>query len=274
MAARAYRLLASAAALLIAAAPAPKASKPLTQEEQALVAAATERGALLYAYDQAAWHGTDDMREKMGGKLSGIGGWVVEGSAQAPHLTMVDTDEKEPHALYKADFAAGKLVASHLVSQADDRRLAPAARTMVAALSAARQALSRDKIGACKPEPFNTVVVAGAGSLPTLVYFLTPQTSNDAVPLAGHYLVEVASDGTAGPVRKFTNVECMEMPLRDPTGPSSGMGMTDLLHKTPTEIQVFTSLTAHVPVYVATVVSDRLWVVEEGRVRVVADSLK
>lgn len=269
---RAHIWLACAAASLIAAAPAPKAPKPLTQEEQALIAAAAERGALIYAYDQAAWHGTDDMRDKMGGKLTGIGGWVVEGPAPSPRLTMIDADEKEPHAVYVANFADGKLVSSHLIGPTEDRRLAPGARTMVVALRAARQALAREKIGVCKPQPFNTVVIPGAGSSPTLVYFLTPQTSNDAVPLAGHYLVEVASDGRAGPVRKFTNTECLEMPLRDPTGTSAGIGVSDLLHKTPTEIHVFTSLTTGMPLYVVTEPSDRLWVVEGGKVRAVADS--
>jgi hypothetical protein len=257
---------------LLAAAPAPAPPpKPLTQGEQELVARALERGTLIYAYDQAAWHGTDDLREKMGGKLTGIGGWVVDGPAEAPHLVMIDADEKEPHAVYEADFAAGKLVRSHLFTAREDRRLSPARLPLVAALRTAREALVKAKVGLCKPHPFNTVVLPGAASSPTLVYFLTPQTSTEAVPLAGHYLIEVSADGRAGPVQRFTKADCMEMPLNSKAGPSEGIGMTDLLHKVPTEVQVFTSLTAHVPVYVGTAASHRLWKVEGAKIGALAD---
>lgn len=47
------------------------------------LARASQRGALLYAYDQAAWHGTDDMLAKIGDPASRIGGYIVDGPRPA-----------------------------------------------------------------------------------------------------------------------------------------------------------------------------------------------
>src|SRR4051812_29400025 len=110
-----WRAIAGALAALTLGNSAPAAPpEPLamTPQEQALLQAAIDRGVLLYAYDQAAWHGSDDMREKMKDRLGEVGAWIVDGPASAPHLLFLDRDEANPHVIYAADFNGGTLAAS------------------------------------------------------------------------------------------------------------------------------------------------------------------
>jgi len=242
----------------------------MTQQEQALLQTAIDRGVLLYMYDQAAWHGTDDMREKMKDRLGEVGGWIVEGPAAAPHLLFLDHDEADPHAVYTADFKGKELAASHVLGPSDDRSLTGPERAMAAALRTARKAAEDAHTGYCVAKPFNTVVLPATTGSPIRVYLLTPQTKTDALPFAGHYLVEVGEDGRAGPVQRFTKSDCAEIPLNEPSGKkSSALMVTDLLHPVPTEIHVFSSLSGQIPVYVLTTVNKHLWAVEGSRVRLV-----
>ena len=59
-------------------------------DEAARLARARARGALLYAYDRAAWHGTDDLRTKLPDFAQRVGGYIVDGPAAAAQLTFFD----------------------------------------------------------------------------------------------------------------------------------------------------------------------------------------
>ena len=259
-------------AALAAAAPA-AAQLQMTARETAAVQVATGRGALIHAYDQAAWHGTDDLRKKLPDFAAKVGGWIVDGPAEAPQLVFFDRDPADPKAFYLASFRGAQLVRGRILSDRDDRSLSPRRKAMIAALQAARKALRNDRVSACKPNPFNTVVLPpGRAGGPTLVYFLTPQTDTNAIPFGGHYMIEVSADGKASKARRFANT-CLELPLEDKGGSAAALVVTHLLDPVPTEIHVFASLTAQRPVYVATGMSNRIWGVEGNRIRLLSKDL-
>lgn len=256
------RIFALAVALLTAAPAAQAVARdkalPVTAAEQALLDQAVARGSLLYAYDQAAWHGTDEMLAKLRDPASKVGGWIVDGPADAPELVFFDKDVAEPHAVFLVSFRSGK-IASSREPNPQERQLSLERRRLVAARQAALTALVEKKVPACSPAPFNSVVLppAGPGGL-TLVYFLTPQTEANLIPFGRHYRVSVSPDGKVGEIRPFTN-SCISLSASAPAGSRSvALMITHLLDPVPTEIHVFSSLAAHVAVGVGTK-DGRVW---------------
>lgn len=259
--------LALTAASPLAAAP---SRAEMSESEASAVQLAAGRGALIYAYDRAAWRGTDDLRAKLPDFPSKVGGWIVDGPADSARLVFYDKDEADPHAVYVADFRGRELVSGRLLGASDDRSLSPMRKAMVAARRAAVEALIAGKGRQCKPQTFNTVVLppAAPGGA-TLVYFLTPQSDSKAIPMGGHYRVEVAADGRAGEPRAFTK-SCMEMPFEDGKGQRpEALFLTHLLDRTPTEIHVFSSLAIGIPILVATTQGNRMWAVDGSRIRLI-----
>jgi hypothetical protein len=262
-----------AAALAAAPAAAADPAPAMTEAEAASVQLALDRGTLIYAYDQAAWHGTDDALAKLGEDSDRLGGWIVDGPADAPELVFHDHDQAEPKAVYVARFKAGKLVESRILRESDDRTLSPERKAMIAARRAAAEALPASGATRCKEQPFNSVVLpASAPGKPVLVYFLTPQTSMDAIPMGGHYRAEVGSDGKAGKVRPFTKA-CMELPLTEKKkkGKPAALVLGHLLDPTPTEMHVFSAGAIRMPIYVMTSENGRVWEVTATTIRLVDD---
>lgn len=230
------------------------APKPaMTPEEASATRLAFERGKLIYAYDQAAWHGSDDFQAKVPDFASKTGGWIVDGPADAPQLVYFDRSQDDPHALYVARFRGREIESSKVLGEADDRVLSPERKALIAARRAAIDSLASSRFTQCKEQPFNSVVLPpDRPGGPTLVYILTPQTELKAIPLGGHYRVEVGPDGRAGKPKAFTN-SCLEMNLADPKGGRpAALAVTHLLDPLPTEIHVFSAFAAGLPLFVAT----------------------
>jgi hypothetical protein len=232
--------------------------------QRAAIDFALERGRLIYAYDQAAWHGTDDLLARSANVASAVGGWIVDGAADAPELLFFDKDRTNPSAVYVARFEGTRLASARLLGPGDDRSISPVRRRMIAARDIAAAAIKASrKSRSCASRPFNTVVLPPASpDAPVPVYFLTPQERHDEYPLGGHFVVEVDATGKAGKVRRFTN-SCLAIPASkgdDPASPGF-IFVTHLLDPTPTEIHVFTALTAGVPVMVGTTRPQALWFV-------------
>lgn len=260
-------LAAMSAPLIVSAKDAPIA--PLSDSEKVLVDRAIDRGELMYAYDQAAWHGTDDIRVKLPDFASKVEGWIVDGPREAPHLIFYGEDKDSPKAVYVADFRYSKLVASKVLLPNDDATLTPDELKLIDARRRARDALVKSNLAFCaKAMPNSIVLPPERAGGPYLVYFMTPQTSNDSVPLGGHYLFEVAADGSVAKPRPFTK-SCMEMPVKGAKGdkPPAALFVTHLLDPTPTEIHVFTTFAARLPMYVMTAQNRRVWAtgIAEGR---------
>lgn len=253
----------------------------LSASDQAMVDRAIARGDLLYAYDQAAWHGTDDLQEKA--KAAGIwdklgrtlGGWIVDGSAAEPVLVFIDKSA-QPQAVYAARFADGgtRLVDSKLLGPGDDRSISPSRLKLVTALRAGRAEMARAKLTICANANFNTIVLPPeTPDGPTLVYAMTPQTQDGMWPMGGHYLLEVKPDGTIASTRAFTK-SCINTGT-PPKGTPAAMFVTHLLDPVPTEIHVFTMRAARLPLFVLTTQNRRLWAIERigGVTRVSAKEL-
>lgn len=220
----------------------------------------------IYAYDQAAWRGTDDMLAKVADAASRIAGYVADGPADATRLIFFDR-APVPRALYVARFRDGRLIEGTVLGPNDDRTLSPDLLRRVAALATARAALVAAKLRPCAAAPFNTVVLpATAATAPISVYFLTPMTDAAHLPFGGHYEIYVAADGTVSRARAFTK-SCMEMPAKAPKGEMRVAVVSHLLDPVPTEIHVFDSLALGKPLIVQTInPTPRLWVVDGGRI--------
>jgi hypothetical protein len=120
-----------AAAALLALAPsafAQSAAPPrMSDTDEVQVQQALNRGTTIYEYDQAAWHGTDDMLAKLDDATKAkVGGWIVDGPASAPDLVFYDKDTADPHAIYVAHFDWERLVSSRVLGPNEDRSLSPA----------------------------------------------------------------------------------------------------------------------------------------------------
>jgi hypothetical protein len=252
----------------------PSPAPVVSPAEQAQLREVARRGALLYAYDQAAWQGTDDMVAKMPDYATRVGGWIVDGPAEALELVFFDRDQSNPHAVFVARFAAGKLVSGRVVG-AGESGLSPERRQLVAAREAALEAMDAANLPRCVEAPMNSVVLPPAApGEPTLVYILTPQRVTNALPFGGHYLIPVDATGTAGEIRHFAK-SCLELPLPSATERPQvvSLGVTHLLDPLPTEIHVFSSLAAHMPVTVGT--SDgRAWWVDGTAIRLLGKAGK
>jgi hypothetical protein len=256
--------------MFVAAAIALTTSSAWAQEadQAAALARASQRGTLLYAYDQAAWHGTDDMLEKLKDPASKIGGYVVTGPVEAPRLVFFDKAARA--AVYVAKFERTRLVDGRVLRDGDDDSLSAIDLRMIAALNAARSAIASDgRVRACAPRPFNTVVLppeTPSGDIS--VYFLTPRTTNEAVPFGGHFEVKVDAENKPREVRHFTN-SCVDVPvqtkLKNDTKPEA-LFVTHLLDRVPTEIHVFNSLSVQTPLLVGITSTKMLWPVRGSHI--------
>ena len=266
---------AALAAMLLCLAPADAAPRArINADEEALLQRAVDRGTLIYVYDRVAWHSTDDLKAKLPDFARKVGGWIVDGPAEAPQLVFYDQDKDDPRIVYLADFKGTQLVSSRILTEADDRSLSPGRKAMIAARRAALDAIVAAKAMFCSKAMPNTVILPPASAAgPTLVYILTPQSTLESIPLGGHYLVQVSTDGKAGKPRAFTK-SCLEMPFetKGDERPAALM-VTHLLDPVPTELHVFSSLAARLPIYVSTQSGkrNRLWETAGSRIHLVSD---
>jgi len=226
--------------------------------DQAAIDLALSRGQTLYAYDQAAWHGTDDMLARIRKPEKILGGYIVDGPAATPTLIFFDQNAADPHAVYVAQFRDNKLVSSRVLGDKDDRTLSPERKAMIAARAKGIAAWQAAKPLYCsRSQPNVAVLPPERPGGPYLVYVMTPQSDNGVWPFGGHFRVEVNADGSIGASRSFTR-SCLDVP-RAPKG-AVGMLVTHLLDSVPTEIHVFTAIAARMPVVVATSDKRQWWV--------------
>ncbi|MDF7773811.1 hypothetical protein P1X14_01005 [Sphingomonas sp. AOB5] len=228
---------------------APPAESPADAEA---IRIAEERGKLIYAYDQAAWHGTDDFLAKVKDPAAIAGGYIADGPVDAPRLTFFSKDRTNPQAVYVAQFRGNRLVSSKVLGEKDDRRLSPQLVSMIRARETAGEAwrTAPGSFACVRDKPMNTVVLPPATpGGPMLVYLLTPQTEMAKLPFGGHFRVEIGPDGKPGAIRGFTR-SCLTVPIPGPRQPVTSIGVAHLLDPVPTEIHVFSSLAAKKPLIV------------------------
>lgn len=231
----------------------------ISTAEEAQLQRALNRGQLIYAYDQAAWHGTDDLVAKLPDYASKVGGWVVDGPAEAAHLVFFSRGEANPRAVYVADFRDNKLVSSKVLGPGDDAKLTLTQLEMIDARQRVLAKLPGSGITPCSRSHYNTVVLPPeTPGGPDLVYVLTPQTSANSIPMGGHYLFEVGADHVVGPPRAFTK-SCIDLATTGGSGKPAALVISHLLDPVPTEIHVFSMFAARLPMFVITTQNDRMW---------------
>lgn len=274
----------AASILIIVCAPTAQSQTP-SELEKASIQLALDRGQLLYAFDQAAWHATDKFIEdaKAGGRLDALrskfGGWIVR---QSDHSTLevifFSNDAVTPKELYVVQMSgSGTHVVSGRFAGQDAVITEPKTLQLIRAREAALQAIEGQSILRCKKQPFNVAVLppdTPDGSIP--VYVLTPQSDLDHVPFGGHLRVMVSADGEAGALHPFTK-SCMDLPTRRAKDAPKALVATQLIDPLPTEVAVFTMFAAQLPLFILTR-DKRTWVIEtsggQGRVRLLPDNLK
>jgi hypothetical protein len=239
---------------------------------QPMLQQALDRGALLYIYDEAAWHGTDDLRDHFPELMKLANGYVVSGSQAETELVFYD--ETKSKAVYRATYRYEKLAASGAPSP-DRAALTPLEKRLIAAREQSLKAFIAANVTLCTKGKANLAVLPPARTGdPAIAYLMSSRVVMEELPLGGHYSVTVDADGKTGAVRKFTN-GCANMPLNQPKeGKIAGLTITHLLDPVPTEIHVFSSMTAHLPVYVATISNGRLWQVNGSKIEFVQDMKK
>jgi hypothetical protein len=229
------------------------------------VQAALDRGALLYLFDEAAWHGTDDVTDHFAELMPLAGGYVVSG--EQADIELAFYDKAKSRALYRAKFADQKMISSGPPA-ADRVALTLVEQRLIAARTPALKAFEDAKVGICsKSKPNIALLPPTDPTGPVRAYLMTPRTSMKSLPMGGHFEVDVSDDGKAGPVRAFTK-SCLEMSLAgEGKGKSAALVVGHLLDPTPTEIHVFSSMSGVIPIYVITTSNKRTWVVEGSRIR-------
>lgn len=236
-----------------------------TEADWSAVTLASKRGQLIYAYDQAAWHGTDDLLAKLPSAMDIVGGWIVDGPVEAPTLIFFDQSGPNPRAVYVAEFDGTRLRASRVLGPTDDRTLSPARLALVTARRQALQAIAKSRLPRCSRQPPNSVVLPpDRPADPTLVYVLEPQPDGRTYPIGGNYRMEVTADGKVSTPHGFAK-SCIAMSLPADQRPEMFF-VTHLLDPVPTEIHVFASLASRLPIAVGTT-NKLVWIVSAGEVR-------
>lgn len=248
------------------------ASAPPTRmspDEASQLQLSLDRGAMLYAYDQAAWHSTDALVDDMTkAESNNVRGWVVTRGAGFEKATYFGLNGDVPYRIYSAAWNGKTITARDKADLARREPLSAEELRLARALLAARPVAS--KFARCGSSPFNTVTLPGKTEAdPILVYFMTPQTKKDSFPLGGHYRVEVRG-GTVISDRAFTK-SCLELSVLAPVagGKPKALVVTHLLDTVPTEIHVFHVFASSLPLYVG-VTDKRLYGVDvrQGQPRV------
>lgn len=231
-------------------------------DDGAALRTASNVGRQLYARDRAAWVSTDQLKAAVPAEtLATIAGWVIETEGTEPTTVTYFTGTGEARrAIYASTAVKGGRFEGRVL--APDTRLSAAGERQARAIDAARRRAEQDRLPMCGPAPFNVVAMPEAADGSTVVYLLSPQSSARSWPLGGHYRMTVARDGGINAVRPFTRT-CVAVSLPDlPKGQRPVALFTNhILDPVPTEIHVFTSLAARMPLIVQTAGERRFGVI-------------
>lgn len=234
------------------------------------VMAAQERGNLLYAYDQAAWHSTDAFFAALDPALQGqLRGYVIEpgedDTLRVSFYGVRPSDYTKYVAYARYSVRGSKVVGGGMLASDADAALSPNALRMITAREVALKELQTRKWGFCNRNSPNLLVLPNGTDGATSVYIMSSSVTAGSFPAGGHFRFDVAADGTLTSARPFTN-SCIDMQSRDDKGNETVMGfLTHSLDPHPTEIHVFVSRTLNMPMMISTG-KDQFWLVENGTI--------
>lgn len=221
----------------------------LAPELRAAVQQSVARGRALFAIDRAAAITTRDMLVRLPDPAAaGVIGWVAQPQGNSVQVTYYAREGDAYVAVYRGQLLGGRAV-SPQVFPAGSR---PPLDAVAARMAAAREAVAAKGNRPCG-SAFNTIVLPPSGADdPVLVYQISPRAARDRAPLGGHFLTQVAPDGTAGETLALTGA-CTDLAL--PATPAGQrprpVTVTAPNLDMPRDIHVFLSLWTERPLAVA-----------------------
>ncbi|TDK23143.1 hypothetical protein E2F46_12330 [Luteimonas aestuarii] len=236
---------------------------PIPDDLQPAVLAAEETGRRLQRLDRAAWIATDVMQADRSARRlrRSVRGWITEATGTGTRVSFHDGSQPaRPVYIVDVDQTGRSSVVDVAEGAAFDAGAQAMIRARNAALSQAFLQCSRT---------YNSVVFPKDEEIH--VYLMPGTKQHHVYPAGGHHLFVFDAEGSAlRSNRKFTN-GCID--LGGGGERMAALMVTHLLDPQPTEIHVFISLNAPIPLMVATS-SPRSadkpmgWVVEQGRIGV------
>ena len=270
--------LALAIIALASLTPADAADPSVPAADAAAIDRAGERGRLIYAYQAAGLIASQDAITKLPDARAKIGGWIVEGPAEAARVTFYDRAGPSK-AVYLVSIVKGQPLGGH-PANGGEQEFKPAQLAQIAALRSAKAAFTASGSQNCAAgQAFRSVVLPpSAPGDPHLVYYLTAQTQPDIYPIGGNYRIEVSAKGVAGPVHSFT-VGCPVANGKEANGAKAqAIFITQPVDPLPNEIHVLAMYATGVPLIVGTVVNKKSWLINQGadatQIRVVTARVK
>ncbi len=231
-------------------------------ELQPAVTAAEQTGRLLQRLDRAAWIATDEFGEdKQARKLrKSTRGWITEAIDTGTRVSFFDASDP-PTRIYTVDVQSSGAIDNAGI--ATDSKFTDEQLSLVRA----RQAAFKQPFLACSRD-YNSVVYREGDTI--RVYLMPGTTKQNMYPAGGYHLFVYDSTGTTLKSQRSFTRGCIDLEAA-PAGPSkdsrpAAMFVTHLLDPQPTEIHVFISLNAPVPLGVATTPNRMLWMLEQGRI--------
>ncbi len=251
--------------LLLCAATA--AADAQTAEQMQAVQHAAQIGRELYEHDQAAWHATDAMMADIADpRGEGVHGWITERTPNGIVVLFVHPDGDELTGVYRVLYREAAIVEHGRVNQpltAEETRL-----------YLTRQAAIQTPVERCA-ESYNTVTLPrehpDANGADVDVYLMPGMTQNDVYPFGGYYRLGMNSTTHAVvETQRFTN-SCIQRSTIPPPGVTArALIITQIIGDVPTEVHVFVSLEARVPVFVSA--RSGVWEVDGARIRLMPRS--
>lgn len=236
-----------------------------TAEQLIAIERASRVGRDLYDHDRAAWLATDAMLRVIADPgAAGLRGWVTERTDDGSVLVLfVRPNGEELRAAYRAVYRDEILTHYRQV----DVALSDAQRRLYLARSIALHA----EFDVCA-ERINTVTLPAQPSPEgsDVDVYIMPASSEPGVHLFGGYFRRSVDTSTQSirVTQRYTNT-CLAMRDADlgSNGSPEALVVSQAIGDTPTEVHVFQSLSARLPVYVST--SAGIWSVNGSQIELV-----
>jgi hypothetical protein len=236
---------------------------------------AEQRGAEIYAYDQAAWHSTDafqrDLKKRKWtierAQQEGLSGFIVEPAEDGLLLaTYYIYKDARFTAMARYWVRGSKVERGGFVRPGQNPNLSVQGIVLVLAREKATDAAAGQKLFTCTRGRFNTVVLPPRQDFTIPVYLMSSSVETGVFPAGGHFLFVMGADGKLVSHRAFSkgcvNVDSRRLPKK-----SEGFGVSHMLDPQPTEIHAFVSYNVPVKLFVIVEPGNELWEVDRGKIR-------
>jgi hypothetical protein len=240
---------------------------PVAAQEAAQVERATSakaRGALLWDYDQAAWHGTDRFQvDFKDGYPQGTRGYIVE-PADSGGYDSIFYAERDGRlvAVARYRWSSGSTVTGGPVTS-DNSALSTKLEQMIRARQIALDSASdiKDLVYCSKSLP-NTIVLPPEADGTVSVYLLSPTNDATVYPLGGHSRIDVSAAGKVVASRPFMK-SCFPVTWKEENGQKpEAFFATHVLDAQPNEIDFFVS--RNIPIVMMIGAGGWIWPIAGG----------